>query len=189
MMKNTYLVRVMTGPMAGTLRTASLEEWANILRKNKELPPESKRYFIIDCIIEDEELDRMYIEVDRDVYDEWHRDNQAAYRNRLIKKLFLHLSMDAMVDGAEGFTLHDTVSSGYSLEAHAVSNLTMATLRTQLSDWKPWALDLLNAYLVGGHKLDTNELAKKYQVSEQTIRKYKRQFKKFIKNFFEGVSF
>lgn len=45
-MKNTYLVRVMTGPMAGTLKTASLEEWVSILRKNKGLPPESRRYNI-----------------------------------------------------------------------------------------------------------------------------------------------
>ena len=188
-MKNTYLVRVMTGPMAGTLKTASLEEWVSILRKNKGLPPESRRYFIIDCIIEDEELDRMYIEVDRDAYDEWHRDNQAAYRNRMWKKLFLHLSMDTVIDETEGVTLHDYVPSEYSVEKHAYSNLTMATLRAQLSEWKPWGLDLLNAYLVGDSKLCTKDLATKYKVSEQTIRKYKRQFKNFVKNFFKGVSF
>lgn len=133
-MKNTYLVRVMSGPMAGTLKTASLEEWVAILRKNKGLPPESRRYFIIDCIIEDEELDRMYIEVDREAYDEWHRDNQAAYRNRIIKNLFLHLSLDAVVDNAEGVTLHDTISSGYSLEEHASSNMNMTHMPTEMKD-------------------------------------------------------
>lgn len=108
-MKNTYLVRVTSGPMAGALKTATLEEWVAILRQNKGLPPNSRRYFIIDCIIDDEELDRMYIDIDREVYDEWHRENQAAYRNRIIKNLFLHLSLDAMVDKAEGVTLHDTI--------------------------------------------------------------------------------
>ena len=188
-MKNTYLVRVMTGPMAGTLKTASLEEWVSILRKNKGLPPESRRYFIIDCIIEDEELDRMYIEVDRDAYDEWHRDNQAAYRNRITKNLFLHLSLDAVVDNAEGVTLHDTIPSGYSLETHASSNMNMVYIRTQLKEWKPWANELLEALISGTYRECTHELAQKYGVTDRQFRNCKRQFMQKLKSFLKGLPF
>ena len=188
-MQNIYLARVTTGPMSGTLKCISLEEWVAILRKNKTLPAESKRYFIIDCIIEDEELDRMFIEVDRDTYNEWHRDNQAAYRNRIAKNLFLHLSMDVEIENGKGDTLRDILPSDYALEAHAASNLTMAKLRAELEAWKPWALVLLKAYITGDGKICTKKIATQYHVSEQTIRKYKRQFKEFIKDFFEGVSF
>lgn len=119
--------------MAGTLKTASLEEWVSILRKNKGLPPESRRYFIIDCIIEDEELDRMYIEVDRDAYDEWHRDNQAAYRNRITKNLFLHLSLDAVVDNAEGVGKYEyqgsiSASVSFSYFPYHVADKTIFTI-------------------------------------------------------------
>ena len=188
-MKNTYLVRVMTGPMAGTLKTASLEEWVSILRKNKGLPPESKRYFIIDCIIEDEELDRMYIEVDRDAYDEWHRDNQAAYRNRITKNLFLHLSLDAVVDNAEGVTLHDTIPSGYSLETHASSNMNMDYIRTQLKEWKPWANELLNALLAGTYRECTRELAQKYGMTDRAMQYNKQQFIRKLKIFLKELRF
>ena len=60
---------------------------------------------------------------------------------------------------------------------------------TELKAWRPWALDLLAAYVSGNSKACTKKLAAKYHVSEQVIRKYKRQFKKFIKKFFAGVSF
>ena len=62
-------------------------------------------------------------------------------------------------------------------------------LKKQLFAWKPWAADLLAYYLAGKKKSCTAAMAKKYGVSEQVIRKYKRQFEKFVKNFFEGVSF
>lgn len=75
------------------------------------------------------------------------------------------------------------------MEAAVISEMIMDELEKQLFAWKPWAADLLAYYLAGKKKSCTAAMAKKYGVSEQVIRKYKRQFEKFVKNFFEGVSF
>lgn len=188
-MANIFLARITEGPMSGALQSITLEEWLAILRKNKSLPAEKKRRFIIDCIIENEKLDRMYIEVDQDTYREWHRANQAAYRNRIAMKQFHHISMDAEIEGDEGDTVRDIFLSYNSLERDVEFAMAFEELCTELKAWRPWALDLLTAYVNGNSKACTKKLAAKYHVSEQIIRKYKRQFKKFIKKFFAGVSF
>lgn len=188
-MANIFLARVTEDPMMGALQSITLEEWLAIVRKNKSLPAEKKRRFIIDCIIENDKLDRMYIEVDQDTYKEWHRANQAAYRNRVDKKQFLHMSLDAEVENGDGDALQDVLPSYNSLERDVEFAMAFEELCTELKAWRPWALDLLDAYINGNSKACTKELAVKYNVSEQVIRKYKRQFKKFIKKFFVGVSF
>ena len=62
-------------------------------------------------------------------------------------------------------------------------------LKKTLADWKPWANDMLEMYLNGQKRACTDILARKYGVSSQIIRKYKRQFEKFIKIFWRDVSF
>jgi hypothetical protein len=51
-MKTTYLVRMTEGPEAGSLRLATGEEWFDIVKRNKELPPDQQRYFITDNIVD-----------------------------------------------------------------------------------------------------------------------------------------
>ena len=188
-MQNIYLARVMTGPMSGMLESISREEWIAILRMNKTLPAESKRYFIIDCIIDDEELDRMFIEVDRDTYDEWHRENQAAYRNRIAKNLFSHLSLDAVVDNTESVTLHDTISSGYCLENHASAIMNISNIREQLKEWRPWANELLDAMISGTFRDCTHELAQKYGITDRAMQYNKQHFIQKIKTFQKELRF
>ena len=89
-----------------------------------------------------------------------------------------------MKSGRQGTILR--IISEQSIETQ---NQLMDELKKQLFAWKPWAVDLLAYYLAGKKKSCTAAMAKKYGVSEQVIRKYKRQFEKFVKNFFEGVSF
>ncbi len=60
-MKTTYLVRMTEGPEAGSLRLATGEEWLEIVKRNKELPPEQQRYFITDIIVDNGTTDRMFI--------------------------------------------------------------------------------------------------------------------------------
>ena len=62
-------------------------------------------------------------------------------------------------------------------------------LKIRLTAWKPWAAELLAHYLAGRKKSCTAVMAEKYGVSEQVIRKYKRQFEAFVKKFLAGVSF
>lgn len=62
-------------------------------------------------------------------------------------------------------------------------------LRKNLMEWRPWAGDLLDAYLEGDVSSCPGMLAEKYGVSLQTTRKYVRQFEQRLKSFLEGVSF
>lgn len=182
-MSNIYLARVTHGPMAGTLQTITLEEWVKIVRKNKKFPLEARRYFIIDCIIENDGVDRMYIEVDRDTYNEWHRENQAVYRNRIAKNQFLHISMDAEVENGDGEILQDFLPSDFSLETHTESIIALEELCAMLEAWRPWALDLLYAYVNGESKTCVHKFAQKYGVSDRHFRRYKQQFEQKIKSY------
>lgn len=73
-------------------------------------------------------------------------------------------------------------------ENSVVDEILMDELKQALAVWKPWAPDLLEHYLAGRKRSCTAEMAEKYGVSEQVIRKYKRQFERFIKDFLGCVS-
>ena len=61
-MRNTFLVfNDPTNPGAG-LRVAKPQEWDQILKKNKTLPRERRRFFITDAFEDCGEIDCMYIE-------------------------------------------------------------------------------------------------------------------------------
>ena len=76
-----------------------------------------------------------------------------------------------------------------NMEAAVIDDILMDELKKQLSNWKPWAADMLEQYLAGRKRSCSADMAEKYGVSEQVIRKYKRQFEEFIRKFFEGISF
>ena len=94
-MKSTYLIfeDVVNGNQ--TLRTATAEEWNAILQYNRTAPKEQRRYFIRDSFDDCGKLDCMFIEVTREKYEEWHREQSAKYRNRKSKAAYLHISLDA----------------------------------------------------------------------------------------------
>ena len=188
-MANIFLARVTEGPMSGALQSITLEEWIAILRKNKSLPAEKKRRFIIDCIIENDKLDRIYIEVDQDTYREWHRANQAAYRNRIAKKQFLHMSLDEEVKNGDGDALRDVLLSYNSLERDTEFAIVFEEFYNELRAWQPWAIDLLNAYIDGESRGCTKKLAQKYGVTERQMRNYKRQFSQKIKSYEKSFPF
>ena len=56
--------------------------------------------------------------------------------------------------------------------------------RKELEDWRPWGVFLLELYLAGEHRSCVPMLVRRYKVSPQTARKYKRQFENFLKKFF-----
>ncbi len=75
------------------------------------------------------------------------------------------------------------------MEEQVCSQMMELQLREALAAWKPWANDMLDCYLRGERRTCTDTLSLKYGVSPQVVRKYKRQFEKFIKKFLGGVSF
>lgn len=188
-MKTTYLFMEKSSNGETCLVMGTLDQYKAITIANTQLPMAQRRHFIVDRIPEAGEVDVMYIEVDYNQFLDWARQYMAAYRNRQDAKLFTVLSLDAPNPIDEALTMHDCVASSLNVEQEAIGNADFDILRKCLSEWKPWAVDLLDAYMSGKKKTCTEELAKKYKVSVQTIRKYKRQFEKFIEKYFTGVSF
>lgn len=189
-MKTTYLIYKPQADGSVSLSVATCDEWADVAKANKQLPPEKRRYFILDHIMDGDDLDRMVIEAPFSEYQIWIRGYMADKRNREAGRTLRHLSLDAKLFEQEGAeTLLDVIPSKGSAEECAFEKMLMENLRSSLSAWKPWANDLLDAYLQGEKRACTERLAQKYGVSVQVIRKYKRQFEVFVKKFLEGVSF
>ena len=188
-MKNTYLINKPQKDGRTALCTATAEEWLAAVSSNRNLPTERRRYFIADCIEDGKEIDRIVIEVDYDEYRRWNSRHTVSERSRRAGKEYQFLSPDAVLNEADDITLLECLGSMEDMETAVISEMIMDELKKQLFAWKPWAVDLLAYYLAGKKKSCTAAMAKKYGVSEQVIRKYKRQFEKFVKNFFEGVSF
>lgn len=184
-MKTTYLVNQEQPDGSVRLAVVSSKEWLSVVRKNKYLPVEQQRY-----IKDGDDLDRMVMEALSDVYRIWHREHMAAQRNRVAGNAFQHLSLDALLfENDEINCLLDALVTENQAENIVLDRMLMADLRKNLAVWKPWANDLLDLYLQGKRRTCTNAFAEKCGVSPQVVRKYKRQFENFIKNFLSGVSF
>jgi len=188
-MKTTYLVRMTEGPEAGSLRLATGEEWFEIVKRNKELPPEQQRYFITDIIVDNGTTDRMFIEVDYPVYKEWYKSHQASLRNLKAKQAFLILSLDEMTTDTEGLSLYDTISSGRNLDELVNEALFMEQVYSEVSAWYPWATDLLDALIDRNWRSCTHDIAVKYKRTDRAIQISKKKFLKKLKNFLKVFLF
>ena len=188
-MGKTYLLNKPQKDGTTALSTATKEEWIAAVKGNKNLPTEQRRYFIVDCIEEGNDIDRMIIEVSYDEYRRWNSRHTISERNRKEGKKFHHLSLDAVLNESDGIELLECVGGIEDIDAAAMDEILMKELKRKLAAWKPWATDMLEIYLAGNKRTCSAAMAAKYGVSEQVIRKYKRQFEEFIKNFFTGVSF
>ena len=188
-MKNTFLMNKIHEDGGAALCVVTAEEWLDAVKENRSLPPEQRRYFISDCIEEGDTFDRMIIEVPYSEYRRWNSRHTVSERSRRAKKEFLHLSLDAAVPGSPTLALSDCLADSGSMETAVLDAVLIDELKIRLTAWKPWAAELLAHYLAGRKKSCTAVMAEKYGVSEQVIRKYKRQFEAFVKKFLAGVSF
>ena len=189
-MKITYLINKALSDGSACLCVVPAAEWLAVVNANKGLPPERRRYFIMDYIKDGEELDCMVIEAPFEVYRTWHKEHMASVRNRARGRQFQHLSLDAAVFRERATGQYSEIpAANEQVEGSVCDKAILAELREKLAAWKPWANDLLDLYLLGQKRTCTKVLAKKYGVSPQTIRKYKRQFEERIKKYFSGVSF
>ena len=189
-MKITFLVNQVQSDGSVCLCVATHEEWLAVVNANKLLPLENQRYFIRDCIEDGGELDWLIMETPRSDYLKWHREHIAMERNRSLGQQYELLSADTFLPtGGEMIRPEDVLTSGEQVEDTVCDGLFISELRKELAAWKPWGNDLLDMYLQGKKKSCTELIAKKYGVSLQAVRKYKRQLEEFIKNFEGGVSF
>lgn len=178
-MRITYLVYE-NGQDGGKLRIATKEEWSRIMDENRGLPCGKRRYFIEDTIDDFGEIDRMYIESSKQDYDRWHAENESKRRKRISTKGVEIVSMDFESYTDESYSLHGVVTDGINWETIIVDRMEMESLTLALSEWRPWAIDILECYLVGRKRDCTKYLSLKQGVSEQTIRTRKREFEAFV---------
>lgn len=183
-MKTTYLINKTQPDDTVRLSVATFEEWLAIVKANKSLPSSQQRYFVIDCIADNLDIDRIVIESSAEEYREWNKNRMASTRNRILGKKYQVLSLDSPVCVKNTMLdLKEVLKSGELVEEQVCFHMLELQLREALASWKPWATDMLDCYLRGERRSCTDILSKKYEVSPQVIRKYKRQFEIFVKDF------
>lgn len=178
-MRITYLVYE-NDQSGGKLRIATKEEWSRIMAENRGLPSEKRRYFIVDTIEESGELDRMYIESTKPEYDRWHAENERKRRKRTSANGIEIVSMDFESYTNENCSLHGVVTDPIDWEKLIVDSMEIESLALALSEWQPWAIDILECYLAGQKRECTKYLSLKQGVSAQTVRTRKREFEAFV---------
>ena len=183
-MKNTFLVlNDPKNPKSG-LRVATLAEWDQILKANKELPREQRRFFIADSFEDCGEIDCMYIETTREEYNKWHSQKVESERKRRLGDDYCIYSLSEPVsDADEDMELIDVISNAFNTEKSVIDCLIVSELREELTAWNEWANELLDYYLAGRYSSCTKELVEKWKVSKAVVAKRKRQLNDFIKNF------
>lgn len=183
-MRNTFLVfNDPTNPASG-LRVAKLQEWDQILKKNKTLPREQRRFFITDSFEDCGEIDCMYIETTREEYNKWHSQKVESERKRRLGDDYCIYSLSEPVSDEDGdMELIDVIPNEFNTEKSVIDCFIVSELREELTTWNEWANELLDYYLAGRYSSCTKELVEKCKVSKAVVAKRKRQLNDFIKNF------
>ena len=181
-MRTTYLVYKQVDGIR-QLVVATQAEWDAILKENRLLPLSERRRFIKDCFEDGDDFDCMYIEVSISEHRDWNNKNSVRQRKRKIGMLYTHLSLDAGGSDTDAESLHESIPCDFNLEHLAIDQVLMRELKQALQEWKPWAEELLELYLSGAKRSCTNELCKKYQLSDRAVRKRKEAFEKFVLDF------
>lgn len=182
-MKTTFLVYKDTTAKEKELCVATHDEWDAILKANRGLPCEQRRYFILDCIEDNNQLDCMYIETSFEEYKTWHSKHIYKQRLRAIEKTYIKLSLDFEVPETNGCILYDAIPNGTDFEKELTDEYEIEQLRKLLQQWKPWANELLDYYLEGKKASCTKEMSRKLGISEQTMRKRKKEFESIVATF------
>jgi hypothetical protein len=180
-MKKTYLVRETQENGSASLVEISGAAWYALVQKNKVLPKEEQRFFIKDVIWDNGVCDVMQVEVSREEYRAWKTEQQRHWRNQ--KEGSTVLSLDAPGCDEDKRTLAEVLIGGQGAEDQFLQAHFMESLREELANWRPWGCRLLDQYLQGHRRACTPWLAELCGVSQQTARKYKREFEAFLMNF------
>lgn len=189
-MSATYLFKEETVKGQKKLRVGTRKEFEDAVQKSNESGEEDRRYFIREKSLDPNQPDLLIIEVDLEEYQKWKKEQVVHSRNYRISKQYQHVSIeDILREMNHGKCDEPALYGADSAYEQASENILRDKLYEELSEWKPWAVDLLKAYLSGKKAICPYELAEKYSVSLQTARKYVRQFEQRIIIFLEGVSF
>ena len=183
-MKTTYLLREVQSDGSVYMVETTSEVWHSIVKADARLPQSQRRWFICDIIQDGRGLDCMVIETTFEEWRIWDNEQRQVRRNNLLKKQYEHLSADALEDDEREHSLLNEIMREEGFETETLGYLALEELRKALLFWRPWGTMLLDYYIAGKRRTCTQELARTCNVSEQVARKYKRQFEKFVIDFF-----
>ena len=80
-MNTTYLFKEETTNGQKKLRIGTAQEFAKVAEQNRALPIEKRRYFIKEKSLDPDSPDYLFIEVSREEYIQWNRENNARCKN------------------------------------------------------------------------------------------------------------
>ena len=184
-MKTTYLAfNEINNPNSG-LKVITQKEWDDILKKNRTLPRDERRYFTKDSIGEGYDRDDMYIETTREEYNKWHVENEMKRRNDVAKRDYTFVSLSEPVyKNNDDLPYEEIISDGCDMEEMSIDNMLFKELRVALAEWHDWAEELLDYSLAGEFRTCTGKIMSKYGISYPAVKKRKDAFKEFVSNFY-----
>lgn len=186
-MNTTYLFKEETTNGQKKLRIGTAEEFDSIKLQNKSLPVEDRRYFIKEKSLDPDQPDVLLIEVDRDEYDKWNKENVMRCRNIKAAQRFTMMSMESVVQGIRTGKLEEAaLFKENPMFEEADTRVLLEELCDELRKWKPWAVDMLHTYIQEGTEVCATQFGEKYGFSKATSWRYVRQFEQKIKNFLEA---
>lgn len=165
------------------LREATAEEWSRILGENRSRRGDDRRFFIEDRIEEEEQTDRMFIEVCRADYNSWHRDRMRSIRGsgRAAGE-----KCEVDVDHLTGpDTFCTEISSCTDMEKAVEDMMLLEGLKKDLSVWRCWAPCFLDIYLGGCSGDSVKIISRRFGVSEQSARKWKHEFEEHVTEYYK----
>ena len=186
MSTTTYLICIdPMNPDAG-LRVGSREEFETILQKNKELPRNQKRKFILDSIFEDNKYDDMYMEAPLPKYRKWKQEEKQRARCYKGVENYEFFSLDAVFEASckdEDIIWKERLVSTGGVGDDAENSAFQDDLIMDLFAWKPWAYDVYLYYAIGKKRYCCKPLAKKYHCSVRTMERNVNALEKHIVSF------
>lgn len=183
-MKTTYLLREVQRDGSVQLVETTSEVWHAIVKADALLPQSERHWFIYDTIPENGGLDCIVIETTLEMWREWNNNQRKVRRSNERKREISFLSLDCLIEDSERDPFQEHVLLDESFERDTISRHSIDGLRDALKAWNPWGVELMEYYISGKKASCTKAIAMKYEVSEQTVRKYKRQFEAFVKKYF-----
>lgn len=181
----TYLIYSDIKADRKVLKVATQEEWTEIMCSNRGLPIATRRFFIKDTIVEKESVDQMFIEVSLEGYRKWHSEHISSEKKRKYKMKYKMISLSSLehddcVAPMNSVSLEDT-----SIESAVIGELLMEQVKTKLSQWKPWAVELFNCLYDGEEKEVVQAFIGKHAITERAFRYRKTELRKVVKNFLQ----
>ena len=186
-MKTTYLLREEQPDGSVCMVETTSEVWHAIVKEDASRPRCERRFFIYDIIPDEGGLDCMVIETSWDEWKEWDNKQRAVRRSNERKREISFMSLDCLIEDGDRDQFYERMLIDDIFETEVISNRSIDGLRAALRKWNPWGVELMEYYIAGEKKSCTKAIAMKYEVSEQTARKYKRQFEDFVKKYFSKV--